>query len=392
MMRLCYRMLTQSGVASDLRFCTVRATAQRSDLHKDASALLWPCAARPRGEQAEDHRKVITMGSKIAIVGAGITGPSAALTLARAGHDVTVYEQRPADMLYSAGILGLTPGNWSALQFRSVDLPRYELPNGFRDYGTGIREQSPFRYITWTGLHQSLVDAAVRAGARFVWTRHVNARRLRADYVMDAGGIFTASRYLASQYTGFEIYRGLSPVNIPDDFVTVRPPAGSRAGYFTVGRTPDGAAWAFFVKRPKPAHLSTVDTTTHPHEWRYLPAEYARVVKATPAMIVSPMSDWAVPDHAHDPTFTRFALGDATGPVRPVTTSGANLAVMAGMHADVLVSGSHEQVTDLETSLLRRRALDMAMGAELDGPEIGGNAEDVMYYQHHSMLFGPGER
>lgn len=332
------------------------------------------------------------MGSKITIVGAGITGPAAAMTLARAGHDVTVYEQRAPDELFSAGIVGVTPGNWSALQLRSVDLQRYALSqvNAFRDYATGMRDVSPFRYITWTGLHQSLTDAAMAAGARFVWQTRVDTAKLEADYVMDAGGIFTASKYLASEYTGYEIFRGLSAVNVADDFVTLTGMPG--AGYFTVGRTPEGAAWALFAPRPRPAHLSTVNTSTHPHEFRYLPAEYRRVVMATDTMIVSPMSDWVVPDHFHDATFTRFAMGDATGPVRPITTSGANLAVMAGMHAGELVTGNRAQIHALETSLLRRRAFDMIMGRQLEGPEIGGDLEDDRYYQHHAMLFGAGER
>jgi 2-polyprenyl-6-methoxyphenol hydroxylase-like FAD-dependent oxidoreductase len=334
---------------------------------------------------------VINMAaSKIAIVGAGITGPSAALTLARAGHDVTVYEQRPADMLFSAGILGLTPGNWSALELRGVDLQRYSLDNGFRDYATGEVTTSPFAYITWTGLHRSLTDAAVQAGARFAWSTRVDSASLTADYVIDAGGIFTASRYLQSDYSGLEIYRGLSKINVPDDFMTFRMPTG--AGYFTVGKTPDGAAWAMFVPRPRPRHLSTQDTSSVPREVINLPAEYRRVVRATPNMIVSPLSDWVVPQHFHNRTFTRYAMGDATGPVRPITTSGANLAVLAGMHADTLITGTHGQIRELEMSLLNRRAFDIELGRELEGPEIGGNAEDVMYAQHHQMLFQVGER
>jgi hypothetical protein len=40
--------------------------------------------------------------------------------------------------------------------------------------------------------------------------------------------------------------------------------------------------------------------------------------------------------------------------------------------------------------MLPRRQFDLELGAQLEGPEIGGVAEDVDYYQHHQMLF-PGD-
>lgn len=327
--------------------------------------------------------------SGIAIIGAGITGPAAALALASAGHDVTVYEQRHADELFSAGLLGLTPGNWAATEAAGADLARVELGNGFFDYGTGLAAMSPFRYIAWVDLHAALVSAAMDAGARFAFGRRVDADHLNADVVMDAGGIFSASRRLASRYTGYEIYRGLSDLNTPYPFMAYR---DLPDGYFTVGYTRRGAAWALFTSRPQPQHLATVDTTQPPAEADMLPDEFRRLIYATPAMIVSPMSDWDVPTSAHTRDFRCFTLGDANGPVRPVTTSGANLAVIEGLAAPQRMSADHDAVRRMEHRQLTRRAFDIRLGAKLDGPEIGGHLEDVMFAQHHSMLFSAGER
>src|SRR5271154_5762679 len=105
--------------------------------------------------------------SGISIIGGAIAGPAAALALAREGHSVTVYEQRPANALFSAGILGMTHGNWSLLTIAGADLYRFELPGRFRDYNTDAVSRSPYRLITWTGLHKSLVAASMEAGVKY---------------------------------------------------------------------------------------------------------------------------------------------------------------------------------------------------------------------------------
>lgn len=328
--------------------------------------------------------------SSVKIVGAAITGPATALTLAANGHDVTVYEQRPAAALFSAGILGITHGNWNALTRAGVPMASVELPNKFRDYSSpDVYTDSPFRYIAWTDLHNVLTQTAQAYGARFMFGHRVDADRLQADYVMDAGGIFSASKRLASRYSGFAIYRGTSQVDTFDDFVVYH---GWPAGYFTMGHTTYGAAWAMFLPRPEPMHHRTVGLTMPPPETDTLPAEFARVVKATPDMIVSYMSDWDVPHTFADATYRRFTLGDANGPVRPVTTSGANLAVMSGMDSEILVSGSRRAIRALERTDLDRRRYDIALGQMLEGPEIGGSAQDALYVMHHNALFQAGRR
>lgn len=327
--------------------------------------------------------------STIAIVGGAITGPSAALRLATLGHDVTVYEQRPADALYSAGILGITNGNWDMLTRAGVQMWQGELHNSFRDYTYQETVLSPFRYMAWVDLHKLLTNAARNAGARFQFSTRVDPSQVSADYVFDARGIYSAVERLKSRYSGFAIYRGTSRIQSMDDFVTYH---GLPAGYYTQGRTPYGASWALFAARPEPMHHATVAVTDPPPETSLLPAEFQRVVRDTPDMIVSYMSDWDVPHKMHDPHYRRFTIGDANGPVRPVTTSGANLAVMEGQSADILLSGSPTAVREYQAAVLGRRRYDIALGQSLDGPEIGGALEDALFTMHHNALFQDGER
>jgi hypothetical protein len=136
--------------------------------------------------------------------------------------------------------------------------------------------------------------------------------------------------------------------------------------------------------------LSTHNTTRMPREISALPEEFRTVVEATPVISVSPMSDWHVPHHMHDGDYRVFTVGDVNGPVRPVTTSGANLAVMEGLSVNHLVGADPYTVLSAGTDILARREYDLELGKILEGPEIGGTAEDVDYYQHHVALF-PGD-
>ena len=183
--------------------------------------------------------------------------------------------------------------------------------------------------LPWVGLHSALVEAAQSLGVRFTFNRHISEPRDLDGTVVDATGVFGASRRrLPHRYSGFTIYRGLSSLRSPYNFATYRPGDGNT--YLTMGDSPDGASWAYFLPRPEPKHLRTHNSSRLPREVRDLPEEFRTVAEATPTIAVSPMSDWHVPAHMHDGDYRVFTVGDVDGPVRPVTTSGANLAVMEG--------------------------------------------------------------
>src|SRR5260370_1051740 len=74
----------------------------------------------PGGAMHSTARSIRTTTTAVSVIGGAIAGPAAALRLATLGHEVTVYEQRPADALFSAGILGITPGNWTWVARRSA--------------------------------------------------------------------------------------------------------------------------------------------------------------------------------------------------------------------------------------------------------------------------------
>jgi hypothetical protein len=328
-------------------------------------------------------RAPLGIGATVAITGAGLTGPAAALTLARAGYEVTVTEQRPAGELHSAGILGITWANWAALETAGVDLSAGLPGNVYRDYVLGKSHRSPFRLIVWTDLHNAMVEAARRAGVIFRFGTVAHPGQGDADYDIDAGGIVSAARrHLPSTYLGSFIYRGISPLNTAENFTTVKLP--NKQGFLDIGHTANGAGWAFGVRRPAPDHFRTTFTDTPPPEVDGLPDQFRTIVRATQTIMVLPQSGWTVAPTLHDSAWRQFTLGDANGPVRPITTSGANLAIQAGLHSPDLLAGSD----DVGTSLLRRRAWALDLGLRLRGPEIGGTLEDPDFRRNQRALYG----
>ncbi len=323
----------------------------------------------------------------VTVIGGAITGPAAALKLAQQGHDVTVYERRAEHDLFSAGILGITHGVWAELETAGVIMR--PLPNGFEDFNSQVFTQSPFIYTAWTDLHRSLVTAAQDAGVRFVWSTSADAAQMTGPVVEATGVAGAAKRMLAHRYSGYTIYRGLAPVAIGNPFIAFQM---NPSGYFTMGYTPYGAFWAMFAPRPEPAQLTTHEAHTLPAEVHTLPPQLRRICEATDTIAVSPMSDWRVPPVmvAAGHGGVRVTVGDVNGAVRPVTTSGANLAVLEGFAAAELMRGG-EAAGRMSAKLLARRQYDLDLGATLKGPEIGGSEQDGMYAEHHHALFAGAE-
>lgn len=333
------------------------------------------------------QRTTVRPSDPITVIGGAITGPAAALKLAQAGHAVTVYERRAEQDLFSAGILGITHGVWRDLEKHGVSLA--PLPNQFLDYNAGISTLSPFIYTAWTDLHKGLVSAARDAGVQFTWATSADPASTPGP-VVEATGVAGAARHmLTHHYSGFTIYRGLAPVDIPDPFIAFQM---DPEGYFTMGHTPYGAFWAMFAPRPEPAQLTTSESRTLPPEVRSLPYPLKRICEATESIAVSPMSDWRVPPVMVSPGNggPRVTVGDVNGAVRPVTTSGANLAVLEGFAAATLMHGGRA-AGQMSAELLARRQYDLDLGAMLRGPEIGGSEQDGMFAEHHHALFAGSE-
>ena len=136
----------------------------------------------------------------VAIVGAGLTGPTAALALANSGFKVTVFDQRPESALYSTGIVGIRRGNCRNLASQGVDLSTRLKGKVYHDYSYGETRltRTPFYLFAWTDLHNAIVHAAMDAGAVFRYETPVQSnwhpdldggyRHLNADFTIDAGG------------------------------------------------------------------------------------------------------------------------------------------------------------------------------------------------------------
>lgn len=257
------------------------------------------------------------------ITGAGITGPAAALVLAKAGHQVTVNERRPAAEIRSHGVIGVTPQNKAKLLELGADVTQVELDNSYTDWNGGniVTKKWDGAYVMWSDLHELIVDAARQAGVTFDFES--NPQQWYESDVIATGLGFAASRGLGFQYTGSVVYRGLSSLDTDFAWLAVNDPEKRFA--FKLAHTPIGASWEMYVKRPQP-EMRTVTGIALPPETALLPAEFLPVVNATRELAVAPMSDW---DQASMVSGSgKFTIGDANGGVHPHTGMGANLGLL----------------------------------------------------------------
>jgi len=302
---------------------------------------------------------------RIAVVGAGIGGLTAAAALQRAGLRCTVYEQAPQLAEVGAGLqlapnaarhlhqLGLA-GHLARVAVRPLAIEMLRWDSGQTIMQTpldGCEELfgAPYYTVHRAHLHQGLLDllepGTVRLGRRCtgiaerpgeVELRFADGSTATADVVVGADGIHSAVRgWLAPdapRFSGQTIYRGLLPAaEVPG---TVRPPrvrlwlgrdqhcvahpvAAGRLVSFAA--TTPAAGWhaESWVAPGDPAELLAAYRGWHPNVRELLRA--ARTV-----------SRWALHDRATIPTWSTARvtlLGDAAHPMLPFLAQGANQAV-----------------------------------------------------------------
>lgn len=297
------------------------------------------------------------------VIGAGISGPAAALFLARAGWDVHVVEARAADELRSAGILGITHDNWNTLVGAGVDLSA-ELYNEFRDDNTGETYISQYRYITWTDLHLALATAAEQqTGVRFEYGRRVEGEP-DAALVVHATGVGAAHEVSQPDFTGWVLARGTAPYSLGTAWASYYG-EGECGRYRAVGGdTPYGAAMELFIQRDWRGPVTT-RTTRRPAEVRDMPDGWREVFESIREFMVSPMSDWPVPNRLHrrDGDRVIVRIGDANGQLRPQTSMGANLAIGEAQAASLLTI--HPLADPLDSALLSKRQTEYVNGIRI---------------------------
>jgi len=171
---------------------------------------------------------------KIAIIGAGLGGLTAAIAMRRAGHDVRIYEQAAALGDAGAGIT-ITPNAWKGLASLGLSdalvAAADEVPQqAIRAHDTGASilaiprgattiatYGAPYAMLHRADLHALLVEAAGRDCIDLATTvTDVNA--IDADAVIAADGLKSLVRSTvfgnpAARFTGHVAWRGLVPAD-----------------------------------------------------------------------------------------------------------------------------------------------------------------------------------
>jgi salicylate hydroxylase len=197
-------------------------------------------------------------GRVYAIAGAGISGLTLALALARSGDPVVVLEKQPALAEHGAG-LQISPNAWRVLRslgldeelgkasFRPEGLDLYpaggDRPLVTLELGAGIARRFGAPYAV---MHRADLASLLEKGARrfanvdirfgaTVWTEglavdetglHVPTQSLRAHALLGADGVHSETRRTllggpAAQFTGKIAWRSLLPFDMLGDAVAL---------------------------------------------------------------------------------------------------------------------------------------------------------------------------
>lgn len=296
---------------------------------------------------------------KIAIIGAGIGGLTAALALRRAGHEVAVYEQAPVLGDVGAGIT-ITPNAWKGLASLGLgatlaaaadEVPqqairKFDSGTAILDIARGATTRAtygaPYAMFHRADLHKLLVEA-VGADSIALNAPVENAKTLDADAVIAADGLKSVVRSAVfgnppARFTGHVAWRGLVPAD--------RLPPEAAA--------PGSIVWAgpgrIFVRYPvRHGALVNLVGLTRTDQWRgegwsnrvgmdeWL-AEYAGwhddVTSGISATTDDSRMAWGLFAREPLPTWIsgRIALlGDAAHPMLPFMGQGAAMAIEDGV-------------------------------------------------------------
>lgn len=272
--------------------------------------------------------------ANIAIIGAGISGPMAALALANAGHTVTVYEQREESELHSFGVIGITNENWDAIN--SFGVFPHEYRADYTDYLNGTTVTWSGHYVEWTNLHDALIRGARNEGVTFRFGTRWVAGMDGAEYRIMAAGVGYAASNNFPNYSGYVVYRGLSNRDTDYSWLSVADP--QKRWNFKLAYTDNGAAWELYSHTPRPRPMGTTSIDTlNPAAYDGLPDEFVPFITDSKEMYRAAISDWDVPESLFNGTRV-LQIGDANGGMRPHTGMGANLGIREALATPALIA------------------------------------------------------
>lgn len=314
---------------------------------------------------------------KITVVGAGISGPAAALAYQRLGYDVTVREARSKVESTSGGVLGITAQSMAMLTgflgIRPGELMRYQESDVLTYTVVGgqvvntVLSHYDGHYVTWQDLHDALTRRlSVSYGDKV--TSRPDGPVIWADGIGSMGRrTFDPARKF--HYAGYSVFRGIKPGNPGNnlwhsfvdrgDFVFNRGHT-----YYNNGSQTD---WALFMPWPEGEfrrHIMNIGEGIRSVLFckvaRLLPAAEANIVMTTPVISASAIGDWDIPRRLY---FGRdnMLIGDAVATMRPHTSMGANLGITEGVSLALrqhgLASWSRDMVGAVSAQIARGKVL-----------------------------------
>jgi salicylate hydroxylase len=310
---------------------------------------------------------------RILIVGAGIGGLTAALALARDGHDVAVYEQAPrlaelgagvqisangARVLFALGLEDAIRRVWCVPSAKEIRL--WNTGETWKLFDLGAesvaRYGAPYFMIHRADLHQVLIDAvrtlkpgAILLNARCTGfasdngavTLHLgDGERVTGDALIGADGVHSRIRNVLvgddkPEFTGCMAWRGLVPVE------TLPPHMRRNVGVNWVG--PGGHVINYQLRGGEIFNfVGVVERDWRVESWtekgsrEECAADFARWHDDIHAIVrnIEQPYKWALLGRT---PLTRFSygratlLGDAAHPTLPMLAQGANMAIEDGI-------------------------------------------------------------
>jgi 2-polyprenyl-6-methoxyphenol hydroxylase-like FAD-dependent oxidoreductase len=358
------------------------------------------------------------------VIGGGIAGPVAAMALAQAGIEATVYEAYDSTADGVGGGLSIAPNGQNALAaigadhvVREIGEPMYGIV--MRSWtgrklaefgGDGLADLPPQRFVWRPDLYRALFDEATRRGVRFelgkrlvrvtdaadaVTAHFADGTTATADILVGADGIRSTVRGLIDPANPAPRYAGLlnfgaqvAATGLPSTGGKMEMSFGKQA-FFGWSVADDGSG-GWFVNLPsKESQSLDAMRAVGPEEWlRRLREVFAGdrtdaatlIARTRPEelLVVGPMED--VPRVATWHRGRVVLIGDAAHAASPSSGQGASIAIESAVQlARCLRDLPYAEAFPAYEALRRERVERIiAMGARTNSDKAAGPVARVL--------------